>query len=196
MINKNLYSSIAFTAALGSLAGTLVACSDDPVNYSEPVGIKLKFKSGDVVGGRITTDKNINTESGNPYASFVSTAKTKIGGNPSRIEIPKVTLQLENTSKMVATLGQVFVGDCAINFALNSNNLRLNVGNRNMVAADLSGPIEISSNFDSTSLSAADYDQLLAGSFKVALDCPAAATFAGANAEVDLTLLFTFSAFE
>ena len=196
MTNKNMYSSITSTALIGALTATITACGSDPVNYSEPVGIKLKFKSGDVVAGRITTDKNINTESGNPYAAFVSTARAKLGADPSRIEIPKVTLQLESTSKMVATLGQVFEGECKINFALNSNNLRLEVGKRTMLAADLSGPIEISANFDSTTLTAADCSQLLAGSFKVALDCPAATTFAGASADVDLTLLFTFSAFE
>ncbi len=56
--------------ALGSLA--LAACGDDPVSYSEPVGINLKAKSSDTINNVVTDDKGINTESGNPYGAFVS----------------------------------------------------------------------------------------------------------------------------
>jgi hypothetical protein len=174
----------------------LVGCGDDPINYSEPVGISLQFKSGDVVAGRIATDKNINTESGNPYAAFVSAAQTKIGKAPSRIDVAKVTLTVEASSKQVSKLGEIFAGDCKLKFVMNSGNVPFDVASRTMAAADLAGPVELTATFDSADLDAGQYAQLVGGSFKVALDCATATTFASAGATADLKATFTFGAYE
>ena len=50
----------------------LAACGSDPVSFSEPVGIELKAKSGDVTNAAMTEQKDITTESGNPYGKFTS----------------------------------------------------------------------------------------------------------------------------
>lgn len=183
------------TLALLSTAA-LAACSDDPINYSEPVSISLQFKSSDVAAGRIATDKNINTESGNPYAAFVSAAQTKLGKAPGRIDVANVTLTVAATSKQVATLGEIFAGDCKLKFVLNSGNVAFEVATRTMAAADPAGPVALITAFDSADLDAGQYTQLVGGAFKVALDCAAATTFAAAGATADLKATFTFGAYE
>jgi hypothetical protein len=70
------------------------ACGSDPVNYSSPVGIELKAKSGDVSGTAISEQKDITTETGNPYSAFVNDATRMIGRDPARIEIDELTLTL------------------------------------------------------------------------------------------------------
>ncbi len=94
-MNKNRNMKVSFFMLVATPALLASACSDDAINYSEPVGISLQFKSSDVVAGRILVDKNINTESGNPYAAFVKTAETKIGAAPGRIDVASATLTVE-----------------------------------------------------------------------------------------------------
>src|SRR5256885_7155216 len=94
------------------LAVSLAACGSDPVSFSAPVGINLKAKSSDVSGTSLTENKEINTESGNPYGAFVTDARAKLGGkDPSVIELSGLTLLLGGTSTGVTTLDQVFTGD-------------------------------------------------------------------------------------
>src|SRR4051812_35810400 len=86
----------------------LAACGSDPVSFSQPVGITLKAKSGDVNNATITENKDVTTESGNPYGAFISDATAKLGGHaPGTIEVNDVTLTLGGTSQGVATLDQV-----------------------------------------------------------------------------------------
>jgi hypothetical protein len=191
-VTMNAYRISIIALSLASLAH----CADEPVNYSSPVGISLAFKSSDVVAGTIVADKNINTESGNPYASFVSTARSKIGRDPSRIEATKVTVEVLASSKQVSQLGQIFDGNCAISFVLNSGNVTIAVANRAMTAADTAGPVDMTPTFDSTTMSASDYAQLVGGSFKVKLNCLSAVSFASGGANVDFKATFTFAAYE
>ena len=51
------------------------ACGDDPVNYSDDIGIEVKTKSGDATDNAITEEKGITTESSNPYGAFITEAK-------------------------------------------------------------------------------------------------------------------------
>src|SRR5258706_10931080 len=90
----------------------LAACGTDPVNYSAPVGIELHAKSADVNMSVVTEQKDITTETGNPYGAFVNAAKAKLGGkDPSRIEIDSLTLTLGAQSTGVSKLDDVLTGD-------------------------------------------------------------------------------------
>ncbi len=195
-MNKTTLSTAILTMFAAAPLMLASACSDDAINYSEPVGITLQFKSGDVVAGRILIDKNINTESGNPYGAFVKTAETKIGRAPGRIDVTVVTLTVESSSKQVTQLGEIFAGDCKLGFVLNTGNVPLAVAARTMTAADGAGPIALPATFDSAALDAAQYAQLVAGSFKVSMDCLTASTFAGKGATADLKATFSFGAYE
>src|SRR5438105_4095222 len=115
------------TYALPILA--LAACGSDPVNYSQPVGIELKAKSGDVNTAAVTESKEINTESGNPYGAFISTAETKLGGKaPSRIELSQLSLTLGGQSTGVSSLEQVVTGDVDVAFIVNNTNNTYDAG--------------------------------------------------------------------
>ena len=173
----------------------LAACGDDPVNYSAPVGIELKVKSGEVTAtNALTPDKSITTESGNPYGAFIAEAERTIGHDPSDIELEKVTITLGAQSTNVTSLEQVMTGDVYVSFLMNDTN-------NTYVAAHWPSPTGMISadghvSFEYAMLGSQDVDKFLGGSFKVALNAPAAAEFSTKGAEAVLQLTFTFSAFE
>jgi hypothetical protein len=173
---------------------TLTACGDDPVSYSAPVGINLKAKSGEVSNNAISDEKGITTESGNPYGAFVNDASRTLGRDPARIEIDNLTLVLGAQSTGVTTLDEVYTGDVDVAFIMNDTNNTFDVGH--VTSPTGVGPVGVSVGFASTDLGEADYTKLLAGSFKVVIRGPSAATFAAKGAEANLQLTFTFAAFE
>lgn len=185
--------------ALATLTvGTLAACGgDDPIEYSEPVTINLKAKSSDLVNNAIDEDKGVTTESGNPYGAFVSNARRELGGaDPSRIALEATTLTLGASSTGVLTLGEVFTGNVEVNFTVNDTNNTYPAAWRAFAATDGSGPIELTSGFSTDTLGSTDFTKLLGGSFKVGIRGPASATFGNANADADLQVTLTFTAFE
>ena len=171
------------------------ACGDDPVNYSAPVGIELKAKSGDVTNNAITEEKGITTESGNPYGAFVTEAKNRIGRDPSNIVLEKVTLTLGGQSTNVTALEQVATGEVFIKFLTNDTNNTFVVGHFENPSGP--GPVEGHSSFDmAENVGAPDVAKIIGGSFKVVLNATPATDFATKGAEASLQVTFTFSAFE
>jgi hypothetical protein len=173
----------------------LAACGADPVNYSAPVGIELKAKSGDVDQSAVTEMKDITTESGNPYGAFTNDATAKLGGHqPSRIEIDQLTLTLGAQSTGVAVLEDVVTGDVDVAFLVNDSNNTYDAGHATSPTGV--GPIEMSPTFDWSLVTATDQAKLLGGSFKVVLRAPAAVGFSTKGANASLQTTFTFTAFE
>jgi hypothetical protein len=151
-------------------------------------------KSGDVANNAVSDDKAITTESGNPYGAFVNDAQTKLGKNPTRIEIDDLTLTLGGQSTGVAALDQIYTGDVDVAMVMNDTNNTYDVGHAmNPIGV---GPLAVDIAFSSAAVAPADFAKLLAGSFKVVIRGPAAATFSGKGAEANLQLTFTFAAFE
>jgi hypothetical protein len=174
----------------------LAACGDDVVSHSAPVGIHLAFSSGDVAGGRVGDDKNINTESGNPYAAYIADAREALGHDPSRIEVDSLTLTIATGTSGVTALGEIFDGPTALTFEMNSTNTIVPVASLAIVASTGPGPVPMDGAFDSSTVTGDDWTSLLDGDFKVVIDGPAQGDFEGANAAVDLEALFTFDAIE
>ena len=174
----------------------LVACGDDPVSYSDPVGLKLSLKSGDVSDGALLDEKNINTESGNPYGAFVGAAEAAIGGSPSRIEVEATTLALDAASTGVDGLVAVFAGDVDITFVMNGSSTAYPVGTATITADAVAGPVAMGVDFDSADMNEGDYADLVGGSFKVVLSGDAATGFEGLGADANLTVVLTFRAYE
>lgn len=172
----------------------LAACGSDPVSFSMPVGITLKAMSSDVSNSVLSDGKAITTESANPYGMFVSDARTKLGRDPSRIGLDRLTLALSAQSTQVVALDQVYARDVDVAFIMNDTNTTYDVGQ----VTDPSGvgPTDVHAAFDSARMAAVDFAKLLSGSFKVALRGAVAAMFAAKGAEADLQLIFTFAAFE
>lgn len=184
-------------ALASSLLVGLVACGDDPLSYSAPVGINLKAKSDDTVNNTVTDDKGITTESGNPYGAFVNDARVKLGGNdPGVIEVDSVELFLGANSSGVATLGEIYNGNVEVLFEMNDTNNSYPVAHGTIGASTGSGPIGLGVDFDGAAIPELDYAKLLSGSFKVITRGPAAAEFMQKGADADLQVTFTFAAFE
>jgi hypothetical protein len=173
---------------------SVTACSADPVNFSTPVGINLKAKSGDVANNVISDDKGITTESGNPFGAFIADAHMKIGKDPTRIEIDKLTLTIGATSTGVTKLEDVYTGDVDVAFITNDTSNTYDAGHV-MNPAGV-GPVDVTIAFRSEDVSPVDFTKMLGGSFKVVIRGPAAASFSAKGAEANLQLMFTFAAFE
>ena len=173
---------------------SLAACGSDPVSFSAPVGINLKAKSGDVANSAISDDKAITTESGNPYGAFVADAQAKLGKDPTRIEIDKLTLTLGAQSTGVTALDEVYTGDVDVAFITNDTNNTYDAGH--VMNPTGVGPADVDIAFQSGDVSAPDFAKFLGGSFKVVIRGPAAASFSAKGAEANLQLTFTFAAFE
>ncbi len=171
-------------------------CSDDPVSYSAPVGINLKAKSGDTVGGVVTTEKAINTESGNPYGAFVGDARERIGRDPVLVDVERVEISLGGGSTGVAALGDVFAGTIDVVFQMNDTNNAHRVASGTIDAGTAAGPIALDIVFAAEQVPDLDYVRLLTGSFKVITRGPAAPSFESKGAEVDLQVTLMFAAFE
>jgi hypothetical protein len=179
---------------LTSIILLLAACGSDPVSFSTPVGINLKAKSGDVSNSVISDDKAITTETGNPYGAFVNDAHTKLGRDPSRIEVDDLTLVLGAQSTGVTSLQEVYTSDVDVAFITNDTNNTYDVGHvMNPMGV---GPVAVNVAFRSDTVAPADFARLLTGSFKVVIRGPAAVNFSTKGADVNLQLTFTFAAFE
>ena len=173
-----------------------VGCGDDPVSVSDVVDLKLTLSSGDVANNTLLDEKNVNTESGNPYGAFVAKAREEIGGDPSHVAVTGTAVTVDATSRNVTMLGQVFTGATKFEFIMNGSTTRYAVATKDVVAGDGAGPIQFAVNFDSDKIPDGDYADLASGSFKVALSGPPAAGFATANADANITISLTFEAFE
>jgi hypothetical protein len=173
----------------------LAACGTDPVSYSAPVGIELKAKSSDVASSVVTEQKDITTESGNPYGAFTNDATAKLGGKPpSRIELSSLTLTLGGQSTGVSSLDQVLTGDVDVAFVVNDTNNTYDAGH---VASPTGvGPVRMGITFEWAQVAAGDEAAMLGGSFKVVLRAPAAAGFSSTSADASLQTTFTFDAFQ
>lgn len=183
------------TARLSLALIVLSACGTDPVSYSAPVGIELKAKSGDANQGAVTEQKDITTESGNPYGAFTNDATAKLGGHaPSSIEIEQLTLTLGAGSTGVSALDQVLTGDVDVAFLVNDSNNTYDAGH--VTAPTGVGPVAMTPTFDWSSVTASDQTRVLGGSFKVVLRGPVAPAFTTIDANASLQTTFTFSAFQ
>lgn len=173
---------------------SLAACGDDPLSYSAPVAINLKAESGAVNGTAISDEKGITTESGNPYGAFIGDARSKLGHDPSRVEIDEVALTLGAQSTGVTALEQVYTGDVDVLFLMNDTNNTYTAGR--IANPTGPGPLGVGVLFDSTTVTDQDWAKFVGGSFKVVIRGTAAAEFATKGAKADLQLAFTFAAFE
>ncbi len=182
--------SIAFLSAFA------MACSDDdPVSYSEPVGIHLAVADGDVTGSSASDDKNINTESGNPYGVFVAAAHDEIGGDPSRITVDVVTIEMDAGSD-VSELDVVFDGAVEVGFVMNGSETFYPVAGASIAAGEGPGPVELDVAFDSDDIPDAEYADIASGAFKVTIEGEVADGFVALDAKADFEVTFTFTAYE
>lgn len=141
------------------------------VNYSGPVSINLdKFKDGEVRNEAFDVDKNVNTESGNPYGAFLQLARAALGRSPAAVLVDRVTLTIGRDTTGVTTFQQFMGGPLTLYLA--SSTATVNVGTVAMPTG--AGPVEVTITATRDTLAPINND-LVNGSFKVGARVPAAA---------------------
>ena len=185
-------------AVLAALSLMVVGCGgdEDPISVSAPVGINLKAEAGDVDNNVITIDKNINTETGNPWGAFVADVDGQLGGPPGDMELQSLELLLATSSEGYSELRDVFDGTIDVQFEMNDTGNFFPAGSVAIDSTVEGRSIVVAPQFNFANVQATDLDKLLAGSFKVVLSGPAAAGFEAADGKAELQLTFTFAAFE
>jgi hypothetical protein len=176
-----------------AIAGFGAGCGSHN-SYSAPVGVNIRAQSGDVSSGTITQDKLITSETGNPYATFLTDAKAKFGKDPSDVGVGTLTLFLGAASIRVTALEQVFSGQVDVLFLMNGTANSFSVGHvTNPTGA---GPVNLAVDFDSSKVTGQDHAALMNGGFRVVIRGSAAGGFASRNADAALQNTFTFKALE
>lgn len=94
---------------LVSLGAPLAACGGSAA-FSDTISIKVGgIKKDEIRDGQASKDKSINTEEGNPYASFLRRARDALdGAEPSAIRVEAATLRVHADTKGVNGFEQVF----------------------------------------------------------------------------------------
>lgn len=174
---------------------SVAACTDEAQSYSDAVGIEMKLRSGDVSGGMLAEDKQITTESANPYGAFVNDAERALAAPPSAIEVDRVELRLLPSSTNVTHLDEVFANLVEIDFTINDTGNTYVVAQGYVVPGSIE-PLALDVMFDSSVVDLTDYQKLLDGSFKVVVRGAAAQNFGKLDASANLETTFTFAAFE
>jgi len=169
--------------------GLSPACDDDPVAYSETVSLKLSgIKNGDLDNGQASEEKNINTESGNPYAEFLKRARAKLGGrDPGAIEIVQADVRVHSDSKNVSTVDAVFA---SLELFITNSATTIPVGSRaNPTGSSVA--IALDDNLDYEPV----YDTMLRGDFKVGVRGPTVAVPPN-DFDLKLTIDLRFTAYD
>ena len=179
------------TIALGVLLlGLSLGCQDPvAVSHSETVSITLSgMKPGDVDAGVVMEEKNINSDTGNPYGDFLKNATAALGGaSPARIVLDAASAKLSADSDGILRLDQVF---SELELFIASGNTTTPVG----LATDLSTTavtFAITEDLDWDALSAI----LVKGDFKIGIHAKVNPT-TPKNWEARFELDLNFSAFE
>lgn len=155
--------------------------------YSGPVSVRLdKFKDGEVRNEAFDSDREIDTESGNPYADFLRSARTALGRDPAAVVVDRATFTLASDTRGVTAFEQIFTGTAVVYFATSS--VTVNVGTVTLPTG--AGPVTVlinASRADLAPINAA----LVSGHFKVGMRVPAApGRPASFDARVSMTLYF------
>lgn len=178
--------TLLFVSLIGVALG---GCADEPVAYSEVVSLKLSgIKDGDVKNGVASEDKNINTETGNPYGEFLKNATAALGGAaPARVVMTSALVGVDADSKGVLRIDQVF---SRLELFISSSAGTYPIGETTELASS-TVEIPISEDVDWDGLAS----MLVQGDFKVGVRGDVNAT-TSKDWDLKLFLNLTFSAFE
>lgn len=175
-------------------AGLLMGCGSDgtgtdlnTAGYSGPVNVRLdKFKNDEVRNNAFDSDKEISTESGNPYATFLRDARASLGRDPAAVVVDRMTFTLGSDSRGVTAFEQILSGTATVYLATSA--VTVNIGTAAMPTG--AGPVSVQITATRADLAPIN-PALLTGQFKVGMRVPAAAGRpASFDAKVSTTLYF------
>lgn len=168
-LHEHRRAAAVLALALASGCGG-TADDGNTVGYSGPVNVRLdKFKDGDVRNEVFDSDKDINTESGNPYADFLRNARASLGRDPAAVLLDRVTFTLASDTRGVTAFEQILTGTAVVYLATSS--VTVNVGTAAMPTG--AGPVTVQITAGRAELAPINA-ALLSGHFKVGMRVPAA----------------------
>ncbi len=177
------FLTLAVLAGCGDASTGNPNSGNDPntINYSGPVTIRLdKFKNDDVRNNAFDSDKDINSESGNPYGAFLQAARQRLGRDPAAVLVDRITLTIGEGTRGVTGFEQVLGGPLVVYFA--KSGATVNVGTLTQPMG--AGPVEVTITATRDTL-APLANEMRTGGFKVGIRVPAAA---GRPASFDLKI--------
>jgi len=174
---------------IGGVALAVSGCPEEPVAHSETVSLKLSgMKEGDVKNNEFSEEKNVNSESGNPYGEFTKAAENALGKAPSRIAPQSAFLRIHSDSEGVTSFGEVFAS-MELFFANSATTIPVGT-----VASPQGSSVEVAldENVDLEPLMAS----MIGGDFKVGVRGAAAASLPAGKFDLRITIDIKFEAYE
>lgn len=145
---------------------------DEPVARTGEIVIQLSgIREGDIVAGSVEEEKNVTTESGNPYGAFLQSAREALGHDPSRIEVTSASITLAGGSRGVATFEELFDGETHVFLRADVGGTPVTVHVARVVAPSGTGPVACEVIADRAALAPLDAALLSAG-FRVGVRGP------------------------
>ena len=173
-----------------SLAG-LAGC-ETPAASSDAIVIRLSgIKEDDVHDGVVEREKNVTTETSNPYAHFLADARAALGRDPSRIDVEAVSITLGGDTRGVVGFQELFSGETNV-FLRDDAGGTVYVGR--VASPSGVGPVECEVVSTEDSL-APILPALLSGTFRVGVRGPTA-RLATDDFDAKVEVSIRFAAFE
>lgn len=172
---------------VSAVALAIGGCSD-AVSHSETVSLKLGgMKEGDLKENKLSEEKNVNSESGNPYGVFIKNAKAQLDGrDPGQVAPVSAFLRMHSDTTGVTGFEEVFT---SMELFFSNSATTIPVGT---VASPSGTSVEVV--LTDTNLEAL-HASMVSGDFKVGVRGPA--TIAPPNKfDLRITVDIKFEAFE
>jgi hypothetical protein len=172
--------------ALTGLGLFAVGCGD--VAVVDDIEININVKNADLdAQGVLVTEKNISTEQGNPYGTFLGQIKEELGDDLAAIDLNAAVLTLDAGGTQAA-LEQIYTGEVQLVLVDETNNTATTI-------ATITDPTGTQAEMDVVGAAFDDevfQTTLNEGSFKVQLR--GQATDAAANINVNIVSSLSFEA--
>lgn len=176
------------------MAPLAIGCSDpNHPDYIAKVELTMQARV-DADGELVVAQRDISSQDGNPYLSFLMNARIRLEREPARIDIETIKMSLANKSSGVANLGEVFRGPTEALLILDTSGAPT-VAAQTEIGEIALDEITFATDFPDD-ISGARLDLLRAGGFPVSVRGEVAPGFAERGVAAPLAVAITFSAYK
>lgn len=168
-------------------------CGDDPAAVTGPITLTISsINESDIDNGVVWKDKNISSESGNPWGEFIDDAQSQLGGDPSEFEFISATVTLDvASSDEVAGFEDVAAGSMRLMIT------RTN-GDTPVIIAELADPsgteVDLPITASRSDL-ATHHSAMVGGDFKARLELDTDLTKADDDFSMDVSITLEAAAY-
>lgn len=191
---QHLWQIGAMKALLVLLVIPAIGCADpDHPDYLAKVELTMQARA-DADGKLVVAQRDISSQDGNPYLSFLMNARIRLEREPARIDIETIKMSLGNNAGGVANLGEVFRGHTEALLILDSSGAPT-VAAQTEVGEIALDEITFTTDFPDD-ISGARLELLRAGGFPVSVRGEIAPGFAERGVAAPLTVAISFAAYK